>query len=166
MKTGKTLFCKTIFSRRNIFKTLRIVLNNMVEMMFRSRIHEQWTYNFVEVSAGIILRVLRLEVSIYNMFTLQTSFNPLLLKGWRQLNLLVEVTVNSKEDNFEDFYPNYVAELGLWIGQHTENIWFVNRKVQPILKCGSSNHGLEIYQKIWKLQYLPQLKQSYLSVLL
>ncbi len=39
---------------------------------------------------GIILRVLRLAVSIYNV-TLQTSFSPFLLT--------VEVTVNSKEEN-------------------------------------------------------------------
>ncbi len=39
---------------------------------------------------GLILRVLRLAVSIYNV-TLQTSFSPFLLK--------VEVNVNSKEQN-------------------------------------------------------------------
>jgi hypothetical protein len=36
----------------------------------------------VEVSLGIILRILRLEVSVYNVYcTLQTSFKLLLLQG-------------------------------------------------------------------------------------
>jgi hypothetical protein len=43
------------------------------------------------------------------MLTLQTSFNPLLLKrGGGVGKPLVEVTVNSKE-----FCPNYVQEIGL-----------------------------------------------------
>jgi hypothetical protein len=46
------------------------------------------------------------------MFTLQTSFKPLLLKGCDQ-DSLVEVTVNSKEENSEDFCPYYVQEFGL-----------------------------------------------------
>jgi hypothetical protein len=47
----------------------------------RSRIHERTiSLRFL----GIILRVLRLEVSVYNVYgTLQTSFNPLFLKGGR-----------------------------------------------------------------------------------
>jgi hypothetical protein len=46
-------------------------------------------------SVGIILRVLR-----YTMFTSQTSFKPLLLKGGGEDKiLLVEVTMNSKEQN-------------------------------------------------------------------
>jgi hypothetical protein len=39
----------------------------------------------------------------YTMFTLQTSFKPLLLKG-RGVNPLVEMTLNSKEDISEDFW--------------------------------------------------------------
>ncbi len=63
-----------------------------------------WTYNFVE-DLSIILRGLRLKVSLDNLSgTLHTSFKPL---------LLVEVTVNSKEGNSEDFCPNYVKEFGL-----------------------------------------------------
>jgi hypothetical protein len=46
------------------------------------------------------------------MFTLQTSFKPFLLGveggGGGEVNPLVEVTVNSKEENSEDFCPNYV----------------------------------------------------------
>ncbi len=49
------------------------------------------------------------------MFTLQTSFWLLLLKGGRGVNLLVEVIVNSKEENSQDFCPNYVQEIDLWI---------------------------------------------------
>ncbi len=37
-----------------------------------------WRYNFVEIS-GIILRVLRLNVSLYNVYI--TNLKPLLLKG-------------------------------------------------------------------------------------
>ncbi len=60
------------------------------------------------------MRVLRLEVSVYNvMFTLQTSFKSLLLKGGRGVKRLTEATVNSKEENSSDFCPNYVQEFGL-----------------------------------------------------
>ncbi len=40
------------------------------------------------------------------MFTLQTSFKPLLLKeggGGREENILAEVTVNSKEETLKTF---------------------------------------------------------------
>jgi hypothetical protein len=43
------------------------------------------------------------------MFTLQTSFKPLLLERIR----LVEVTVNSNEENSSDFCSSYVQEFGL-----------------------------------------------------
>jgi hypothetical protein len=50
------------------------------------------------------------------MFTFQTSFKLLLLKGrgggGRKVPL-VEVTVNSKEENSLGFCPNYVQEFGL-----------------------------------------------------
>jgi hypothetical protein len=45
------------------------------------------------------------------MFTLQTNFKPLLLEGGG--GELIEVTVNSKEENSEDFRPNYVQEFGV-----------------------------------------------------
>ncbi len=72
----------------------------------RSRIHERKiSLGFL----GIIFWVLRLDVSIYcTMFTLQTSFKPLLLK-----NPLIEVTVNSKKENSSDFCPDYIQEFGL-----------------------------------------------------
>jgi hypothetical protein len=44
------------------------------------------------------------------MFTLKTSFNPLLLGGG---DPLVEVTVNSKEETSEDVCLNYAQEFGL-----------------------------------------------------
>jgi hypothetical protein len=37
-----------------------------------------------------------------------------LLSGGGEVKLLVEVTVNSKEENSENFCPNYVQEFGLW----------------------------------------------------
>jgi len=76
--------------------------------VFRSRIHERTnSLRFL----GIVLRVLGLNT----MFTLPASFKPLLLNGEGELNPLVEVTVNSKEENSEDFCPNYVQEFGLRI---------------------------------------------------
>ncbi len=58
------------------------------------------------------LKVFRLEV-LYTMFTqLQTTF----AQGDGEQNPLVEVTVNSKEENSEDFCPNYVQEFGFWAG--------------------------------------------------
>ncbi len=50
------------------------------------------------------------------MFTLQTSFKPLLLGGGGGIvKSVVEMTVNSKEENSEDFCTNYNQEFGLWI---------------------------------------------------
>jgi hypothetical protein len=67
-------------------------------------------HNFIEVSGH------NLESSqTYATFTLQTSFKPLLLGGGGGggFNPLVEVTVNSKEENSKDFCPNYVKEFDL-----------------------------------------------------
>ncbi len=64
-----------------------------------------WTDNFVEVS-GHNLERSQTEVSVYNVYITKqfsTQFNP-----------LVEVTVNSKEENSKDFCPNYVQEFCLW----------------------------------------------------
>ncbi len=66
------------------------------------------------------------------MFTLQTSFNPLLLKEGGRINLLVELTVNSKEENLLTFCPNYVQEYGLWLGlvyhPSIKKNWFYKEK--------------------------------------
>ncbi len=46
------------------------------------------------------------------MFTLQASFKPF-YHGGKGSVPLVEVTVNSKEDNSKHFSPNYVQEFDL-----------------------------------------------------
>jgi hypothetical protein len=81
----------------------------------RSRIHELTiSLRFL----GIILGVLRLEVSVYNVY-ITNQFQTTFAQGgggvWEGggLNQLVEVTVNSKEENSSDFCPNYVLEFGL-----------------------------------------------------
>ncbi len=48
------------------------------------------------------------------MFTLQTNFKLLWLEGVGDGNRLVEVTVNSMEENSEDFCLIYVQEFGFW----------------------------------------------------
>jgi hypothetical protein len=68
----------------------------------RSRIHERI----------ILLRYMRkilsvLRVEFYTIFTLQTSFKPILLEGGGG------GLVDSKEENSQDFCPNYVQEFGL-----------------------------------------------------
>jgi|LakMenE18May11ns_1017448.scaffolds.fasta_scaffold9387466_1 hypothetical protein len=54
------------------------------------------------------------------MFSLQISFEPLLLKGVHVGIKSVtrgDCAVNSKEENSSDFYPNYVQEFSLGLGQ-------------------------------------------------
>jgi hypothetical protein len=61
----------------------------------------------------IILRLLRIEVSVYSVNTanqFQTTLARVEGGGGRGL---VEVTGNSKEENSEDFCPNYDQEFGL-----------------------------------------------------
>jgi hypothetical protein len=64
--------------------------------MYRSRIHERTiSLRFL----GIILRVIRLEVSVYNVF-ITNQFQPTFARGGGgESNPLVEVTENSKEEN-------------------------------------------------------------------
>ncbi len=66
-----------------------------------SRFHDR-TLSLRVLGKILRMRVLRLEVFVYcTLFTLQTSFKPLLPKGGKgEWNPLVEVTVNSKEENF------------------------------------------------------------------
>jgi hypothetical protein len=52
----------------------------------------------------------------YTMFTLQTSFKPLLLGGGG-VKTVVEVTVNSKKGSSLNSCPKYVQEFGLWTKQ-------------------------------------------------
>ncbi len=78
---------------------------------FRSRIHEcTISLRFL----GIILRVLRFEVSIYNV-NINNRFQTTFPQGGRGrvINPLVEVTMNSKEENSQEFCLNYVKEFGL-----------------------------------------------------
>ena len=64
--------------------------------------------------SSIILRVLRLEVFVYN-FYITDLFQAIFAQGGGgEENLLVEMTVNSKEENSQDICPNYVQESGLW----------------------------------------------------
>jgi hypothetical protein len=55
-------------------------------------------YNFVEVS-GHILRFLRLEVSIYNVYITNQFQTTFAQRGEGEYNPVAEVTVNSKEHN-------------------------------------------------------------------
>ncbi len=76
----------------------------------RSQIHERTTSLRI---LGIIFRVLRLEVSVYDVNItnqIQTTFVP----GGGGIKSVVEVIVNSKKENSQDFCPNYVQEFGLW----------------------------------------------------
>jgi hypothetical protein len=74
---------------------------------FRSRIAER---TILLRFLGIILTVLRLQVSVYNVYV-TNQFQTTFALGWGGggvENPLVEVTVNSKEENSEAFCPNYV----------------------------------------------------------
>ncbi len=66
-------------------------------------------FHFEVSGYNLQLRVLRLEVSVHN-FNITNQFCS---RGGVSKNPLVEMTVNSKEENFYDFCPNYVQEFGL-----------------------------------------------------
>jgi hypothetical protein len=74
--------------------TLQLLLVSLETCCFsRSRIHERTiSLRFL----GIIYRVLRLEVSVYNVY-FANRFQPTSTQGWS--NPLVDVTVISKEEN-------------------------------------------------------------------
>ncbi len=92
-------------------------LTNMEKaLVYWSRIHERTiSLRFL----GIILRPLRFEVSLYNVYiknqyqTTSSRRNPLL-----------EVIVNSKVENSKDFCPNEVQEIGLLRNDPAGNVWF------------------------------------------
>ncbi len=50
------------------------------------------------------------------MFYLANQFQPTFARGGGRggNNSFVGVTANSKEENSQDFCPNYVQEFGLW----------------------------------------------------
>jgi hypothetical protein len=56
----------------------------------------------------MILRVLRLEVSVYNVHITNQFQTTLLKGGGGGVNQLLEVTVKSKNENSEDFCPIHV----------------------------------------------------------
>ncbi len=60
------------------------------------------------------MRVIRLEVSVYNAY-IKNQFHTTFAqeRGGGVKCVSIEVTVNSKEKT-EDFCPNYVQEFGLW----------------------------------------------------
>jgi hypothetical protein len=75
-----------------------------------SRIHEHTiSLRFLDV----ILRVLRLEVSTYNLYISNQFQTTFARGGGGGLKTVVEVTVNSKGEDCKDFCPNYVQEFGL-----------------------------------------------------
>ncbi len=86
-----------------------------------------WTYTSLRFLA-IILRGLRLEVSIYNVYT-TNQFQTTFAQGGRGENPSVEVTVNSKEENSWDFCPKYVQEFGLWY------IYCTHHSPKPVISC-------------------------------
>ncbi len=65
-------------------------------------------------------------------FTLQTSFKPLLITGGKKVKYVSrgvsQVTVNSTEENSEDFCPNYVQEFGLSCNGATFSNFYFHRQ--------------------------------------
>jgi hypothetical protein len=79
---------------------------------------------------GIILRVLRLEVSVYNIY-ITNQFQPTFARGEGEVKSVCRGDCEySKEENsevFEDFCLNNVQEFGLWVqSQHPPTQWNVN----------------------------------------
>jgi hypothetical protein len=58
----------------------------------------------------MVLRFLRLEVSVHNVY-ITNQFQTTFARGW--VKTLLEVTVNSKEKNSYEFCHKYVHEFGL-----------------------------------------------------
>jgi hypothetical protein len=77
---------------------------------------------------------------LYIIFTLETSFKPLLFKWGRGVKSVVGVTVNSKEENSEDFCPNHVQEFGLWTLTQAVNISLVLLTDGPCICCRRQRH--------------------------
>ncbi len=82
---------------------------------------EFWTRKSLRF-LGIILRVLILEVSVYNVY-ITNQFKTTFAQGrGGGYSALVEMTVNSKKENSLEFCPSYVQEFGL---STTSYSWFV-----------------------------------------
>ncbi len=99
-----------------------------------------WSCNFVEV-LGLILES---SQTPHTMFTLQTSFNP-----------LVEVAVKSKEENSEDFCSSYVQEFGLWLGNPKNLTSF-----RPCIGAGNQGKNVVAHYKgnLWLIRVTVQLQ--------
>jgi hypothetical protein len=71
----------------------------------------------------IILRDLGLEVSVYKMFTFQTSLKPLLLRGGGGLKSICRDDCDYQGGKLLRLlsYPNYVQEFGL--GMRNTAVW-------------------------------------------
>jgi hypothetical protein len=79
-------------------------------MQFRSRIHER---TILLRFLGIIVRVLKHEVSVHNVYITSQFQKPLLLKGGVGVKSISRDDCECKGENSEDFCPNYVQEFGL-----------------------------------------------------
>jgi hypothetical protein len=84
--------------------------DSAVVLLFRNRIHERTiSLRFL----GTILKVLRLEVSVFNVY-ITTQFQTTFTHVRGTVNPLVEVTAwDSKEENSSDFSSHYVQEFVL-----------------------------------------------------
>jgi hypothetical protein len=73
----------------------------------RSRIHERTnSLRFLSINLRVGTQTCGFRIQCLH-------FKPLLLNGEGSKIRLVEVAVNSKEENSQDFFPNYVQEFGL-----------------------------------------------------
>jgi hypothetical protein len=76
--------------------------------MFLSRIYEhKISLKFL----GIILRVFRVEVSVYSVY-ITNQFPATFAQGEGRVKT---VTVNSRSKTLKTFCPNYVWKFGLWL---------------------------------------------------
>jgi hypothetical protein len=74
-----------------------------------SRIHEQ------TILLRFLGKIYNVQYTIYNVYiTNQFQATFALGGGGGGLKSVSRVTVNSKEENSEDFCPKYVQEFGLW----------------------------------------------------
>ncbi len=124
-------------SQENVFKTMQCI-SAIDETFPWSRIH-YWTISLRFL--GIILRVLRLQVSVYKYYFTNSFQITFFCSRGEGGNPLVEVTVNSKEENSWDVCPNYVQEFGLWVMfEHSVRVlWaellFISEYKQPCTNC-------------------------------
>jgi hypothetical protein len=101
-----------------------------------SQIHE---HKILLKFLGIILRVLRLEVSVYNVY-ITNQFQTTFAQGEGRVKI---VTVNSRSKTLKTFCPNDVQEFGLWLPRleflhtlrHSEG-----RSRGPTGQCSATNY--------------------------